>query len=85
LTLVATAQPARAERWTSARGRFSDMSSSHIAYRAASAAVAAGVLQTTADGAFQPTRIVTGAEAADAVDRIRSLAGVVTTTASDRR
>lgn len=84
LGLVAAAQPARAERWTGARGRFTDMSTGHIAYPAASMAVAAGIMQATPDGAFQPTRIVTGAEAADAVDRIRSLAGVVTT-ASDRR
>jgi hypothetical protein len=47
-------------------------------------AVAAGVMQTV-DGAFQPTRLVSGAEAAAAIDRIRSLAGVVATTASDRR
>ena len=85
LTLVAAAQPTRAQRWANARGRFTDMSTGHLAYPAASTAVAAGVMQTTAEGAFQPTRIVSGAEAADAVDRIRSLAGVATTTASDRR
>jgi tetratricopeptide (TPR) repeat protein len=81
---VASAQPALAQRWSNARGRFTDMSTSHLAYPAASAAVAAGVMQTTGSE-FQPTRVVTGAEAAAAVDRIRSLAGVVTTTASDRR
>jgi tetratricopeptide (TPR) repeat protein len=84
LSLVAAVQPARAQTWVGARGRFSDMSTGHIAYPAASVAVAAGGMQTV-DGAFQPTGLVSGAEAAAAIDRIRSLAGVVATTASDRR
>jgi hypothetical protein len=85
LTLVASAQPSRAQAWVGARGRFSDMNTGHLAYPAASMAVAAGVMQTTADGAFQPTRVVTGAEAAAAIERIRVLAGPALTTASDRR
>jgi hypothetical protein len=48
-------------------------------------AVASGVMQVTADGAFQPTRAVTGAEASAAIERIRALAGPATTTVSDRR
>jgi tetratricopeptide (TPR) repeat protein len=85
LSLVATNQPARAQAWTGARGRFSDMTASHLAYPAASMAVAAGIMQPTADGAFQPTRPVTGAEAASAIDRIRALIGSPATTVSDRR
>ena len=52
---------------------------------AASMAVAAGIMQPTADGAFQPTRPVTGAEAASAIDGIRALIGSPATTVSDRR
>jgi tetratricopeptide (TPR) repeat protein len=85
LSLVASAQPARAQGWVGARGRFTDMTAGHLAYPAASMAVAAGVLQPTAEGAFQPTRVVTGVEAAAAIERVRALAGVVSTSASDRR
>ncbi len=74
LNVVATTQPARAQAWIGARGRFSDMTTGHLAYPAASMAVAAGAM-AAADGAFQPTRVVTGAEAVAAVDRIRALAG----------
>ncbi len=74
LNVVATMQPARAQSWVGARGRFSDMTTGHLAYPAASMAVSAGAM-TAADGAFQPTRVVTGAEAVAAIDRIRALAG----------
>ncbi len=74
LNIVAAAQPARAQAWVGARGRFSDMTTGHLAYPAASIAVAAAAM-SAADGAFQPTRVVTGAEAVTAVDRIRALAG----------
>jgi tetratricopeptide (TPR) repeat protein len=77
LNLIAVAQPTRAQTWTGARGRFTDMTPGHLAYPAASTAVAAGVLQPTPEGAFQPTRVVTGAEAAAAVDRLRALTGAV--------
>jgi tetratricopeptide (TPR) repeat protein len=85
LMLVAAQQPARGQAWTGARGRFSDMTTGHLAYPAASMAVAAGVMQPTADGAFQPTRVVSGAEAIAALDQVRALAGPIGTTVSDRR
>ncbi len=74
LNVVATTQPARAQAWVGVRGRFSDMTTGHLAYPAASMAVSAGAM-TAAEGAFQPTRVVTGAEAVAAIDRIRALAG----------
>ena len=74
LNVVATMQPARGQAWIGARGRFSDMTTGHLAYPAASMAVAAGAM-AAADGAFQPTRVVTGAEAVAAIDRLRALAG----------
>ena len=61
----------RAKAWETARLKFSDLSPSHLAYPAASAAVASGVLTTAADNAFQPSRPVTGAEAIDAIAKLR--------------
>jgi tetratricopeptide (TPR) repeat protein len=84
LALIAAEQPARAASWTGARGRFSDITAGHLAYSAASTAVAAGVMQPSADGAFQPTLVVTGADAVAAIDRLRSLASPIAT-ATDRR
>ncbi len=74
LNVVAAVQPARAQAWIGARGRFSDMTTGHLAYPAVSMAVAAGAM-TSPDGAFRPTLVVTGAEAVAALDRIRALAG----------
>jgi hypothetical protein len=61
LARVATENPSRAKGWESARLKFSDLSPSHIAYPAASVAVAAGVMPTGPDNTFQPSRPVTGA------------------------
>jgi len=76
LPSVAARNPAGAKAWESARLRFSDLTASHLAYPAASAAVAAGVMATVGDNAFQPSRPVTGADAIAAVARIESLAGL---------
>lgn len=80
LNVLAVQQPARAQAWVGARGRFSDMTTGHLAYPAASMAVAAGAM-ISADGAFQPTRVVSGAEAVAAIDRLRALAGPLATQA----
>jgi tetratricopeptide (TPR) repeat protein len=76
LTRVAAQRPAAARPWESARLRFSDLAPSHLAYPAASAAVASGVMKTTAENTFQPSRPVTGAEAIDAIAKLESLAGI---------
>src|SRR5262245_5158922 len=68
--------PARVGEWEAAHLRFSDLSASHLAYPAASAAVASGVMKTAGDGAFQPSRPVTGPEAIEAIGRLESLAGL---------
>ena len=62
--------------WQAARLKFSDLTASHLAYAAASAAVASGVLSAGPDNAFQPSRPVTGAEAIDAITRIEAIAGL---------
>jgi Tfp pilus assembly protein PilF len=74
---VAARNPARAQAWESARLKFSDLAPSHLAYPAASVAVAAGVMKTVGDGgAFQPSRVVTGTDAIEAIGRIEALAGL---------
>lgn len=74
LARVAAENPSRAQEWESARLKFADLAASHLAYPAASVAVAAGVMKTTGDNSFQPSRPVTGAEAIEAIDRIEALA-----------
>lgn len=76
LARIASAGPAKARAWESARLKFSDLSAGHLAYPAASAAVAAGAMNTAPDGGFQPSRPVTGAEAIEAIDRLAGLAGL---------
>jgi tetratricopeptide (TPR) repeat protein len=67
--------PAQLRTWQAARLRFTDLSPSHLAYPAASLAVASGVLKAT-DNAFQPARAVTGAEAIETIGRLQALAGL---------
>jgi tetratricopeptide (TPR) repeat protein len=73
LAKVAVVAPAQARKWANARGRFTDIAASHLAYPAASAAVAAGVMTIEADGSFQPSRLVTGAEAIGAIETLRAM------------
>jgi hypothetical protein len=75
LARVAQQNPARAKAWDGARLKFSDLSVSHLAYPAASVAVASGVMKAP-DNSFQPSKAVTGAEAIEAIDRIQALAGL---------
>ena len=76
LARIAAQNPARAKTWETARLKFGDLSPSHLAYPAASIAVASGVMRTAADNTFQPSRAVTGADAIEAIDTIQALAGM---------
>jgi tetratricopeptide (TPR) repeat protein len=76
LVRVEPRRPGRLRAWEAVRSKFSDMPPSHLAYPAASMAVAAGVMRTTSEGLFQPSRSVTGAEAIDTIERIAALAGL---------
>jgi tetratricopeptide (TPR) repeat protein len=76
LQRIAVSLPASAKAWDSApRVRFTDMPEGHLAYPAASAAVAAGVMMIGSGQAFEPTRAVTGAEAIQAIRRLETLLG----------
>jgi tetratricopeptide (TPR) repeat protein len=73
LATVAARDPAAAAAWRDARGRFSDLSAGNLNYRAASTAVAAGVMRANGDGAFDGARFVTGADAVEVVDRLERI------------
>jgi hypothetical protein len=57
------------------RPQISDMAIGHLGYPAAAVAVAAGVLPLLDQGRFHVGRPVSGVEAAEAVARLRALAG----------
>lgn len=76
LSRVAPRAQAQAKSWESARLKFSDLSAGHLAYVAASQAVASGVMRTAAGTSFQPSRPVGGAEAVETIGRIEALAGM---------
>jgi len=74
--IVAAADPGLRRRLES-RPSIADMMPAHLQYGAASAAVAAGVLDLFEDRTFQVGRDVSGAEAVEAIDRVRALAAPV--------
>jgi tetratricopeptide (TPR) repeat protein len=75
LTLIAAEKPRLAPRWRDGRPRFADVGPAHPSYPAAARAVSAGILAPLDGETCQLSRIVTGAEAADAVSRLAALAG----------
>jgi hypothetical protein len=85
LAKVAIVAPAQAKVWTNARGRFTDIGAGHLAYPAASTAVAADVMTVAPDGSFQPSRVVTGIEAIEAIERLRAMTNQPTGSDAGRR
>jgi tetratricopeptide (TPR) repeat protein len=75
LTRIAAVDPPRAKSWDTAHAKFTDLAPGHLAYPAASIAVAAGVMKTGPDNSFDPSRPVSGQEAVAAINRIAALAG----------
>ena len=76
LPAIAARNPAKAKGWETARLKFSDLAPGHLAYPAASIAVAAGVMSTGPANTFQPSRAVTGAEAVEAIAKVEELSGL---------
>lgn len=76
LARIGAQNPEAAKAWDAARVHFSDLLPSHLAYSAASATVAAGVMSPAPDNSFQPSRPVAGADAFAAIRRLESLAGL---------
>jgi tetratricopeptide (TPR) repeat protein len=73
LRTVSVVAPGQPRAWEGAKGRFPDLAPTHVAYAAASEAIASGVMTTAADGSFQPSRAVSGAEAIEALERFRAI------------
>jgi hypothetical protein len=73
LLRVAMLTPGQSHPWQNSRGRFMDVSTTHLSYPAVSVAVASGVMPVNADDAFDPSRPVTGAEATDAIARLEAM------------
>src|SRR5262249_1451648 len=83
LAKFAEASPTHpANEWQAARGTFTDLAATHVAYRAASAAVASGVMTTDANATFSPSRPVSGEEAIEAIGRLEALARPLADTSS---
>ena len=74
LGVAALNDPKLAALIRSARGRFPDVPEGHLSYRAASAAVASGVMTPAADGTFGLSAPVSGLEALAAVAKLEELA-----------
>jgi tetratricopeptide (TPR) repeat protein len=72
LALMAERNPALKER-IAERPKMADMSPAHLSYPAAATAVAAGILPLLEGDRFQVSRAVSGAEAIEAVERLRAL------------
>jgi tetratricopeptide (TPR) repeat protein len=76
LARVAEAIPRQPHPWQAARLKFTDVAPGHLAYLAASAAVASGVMTAGPDNNFQPSLIVSGQEAVAAIDRLEAIVRV---------
>ena len=70
--------------WDSSGIEFPDLSRGHLAYSSASVAVASGVMRTAPDGGFQPSLVVTGAEAVATIDRLEALVGSAVSGGAER-
>lgn len=73
LTLIAELDPEVGQRWRDAQPRLSDMPTEHLNYESASMAVASGVLSVLENDRFEPTRVVSGWEAIDAINKLMRL------------
>jgi tetratricopeptide (TPR) repeat protein len=74
VNLIATAKPAAAKAWTSAKQKIADVPPTHLSYPSVSVAVASGVMPLTETGTFQLLRPVSGAEIVEVVSRLEALA-----------
>jgi tetratricopeptide (TPR) repeat protein len=73
LLLVGQRKPKLVTQWRDARPMIADVAPSNLSYQAVAMAVSSGVM-TLENGAFQPTRPVTGPEALDTVSKLTALA-----------
>jgi tetratricopeptide (TPR) repeat protein len=76
VAMIAAADPAVRAR-VAQRPAIADMSPTHLQYDAVVTVVATGVMPLAADGRFQVSNQVSGAEAVDVIDRVRALAATM--------
>lgn len=79
------AAEAQVRNWQKSTVRFSDIAAGHLAYPAAAVATASGVMLRAADGSFDPFRLVTGAEATAAIERLRGMTRLAAERTTNRR
>jgi endo-1,4-beta-xylanase len=72
--LPRVAPVAQMQSWQTARVQFPDLAETHLAYPVASVAVASRVMTPTPGGTFNPSGLVTGADAVALVERLRQMA-----------
>ncbi len=68
-------RPGDLAHWKAARPRFADVPDGHFFYANAALAVTAGAMTSAADGRFQPTQPISGADFVRAIGRIDDLIG----------
>ena len=73
LPLAAADSPQRLAKWREGRPKLADVPEAHLVYPAAALTVQAGVLSLLPDEVFAPGRIVSGAEAIEALDRVEAI------------
>lgn len=73
LTMAAADKPNLLARWREGRPVLSDLPPGHLMYPAAALTVEAGVLPSMEGSTFAPGRMVTGAEAIAALDRVEAI------------
>jgi tetratricopeptide (TPR) repeat protein len=71
--LADVASPERLREWRQASVPFTDVQAGHLAYQAATVAVASGILARGVGDSFEPSRAVTGSEGAQAIERLRAM------------
>ena len=74
--LIAESDPVLRSR-VAERPAIADLTPRHVQYPAAASVVAAGVMPLVDGGRFQVSRLATGPEAAEVIDRIRRLAATI--------
>ena len=72
------ASPEQARAWQQSDVAFTDLEPGHLAYRAASTAVASGIMVGASNGTFQPSQPVSGDAAIAVVQRLQRLADSAT-------
>jgi tetratricopeptide (TPR) repeat protein len=75
LELARRRDPALGRAWPVDKVRFPDLGPGHLYYRFAALAVASGAMTALEDGSFRASRVVSGAEAVETLERLERIVG----------